>query len=123
MAPITDLTFDQLNNAYQGEGEPFFVGQDLAGNLTVLLSVALLNGTTSATLTENGVVKLMVKLRELCRGGQERVNQSQLPDEFLDAFPASSISGNLVDGGILQTGLIKSRIITASATQIEGATT
>ena len=121
MAPLTDLTYTQLNDAYSDTEQLFIMGQDEDRNDVVMLNVSLLNEGIEG-LGDFGVVKLMVKLREICLAAQVVANEFQSPGERLDAFAPSALSGGLVNGGIVQTGTIKSRIVTSSASLIEGAT-
>ena len=121
MAPLTDLTYNQLNDAFSDTQPLFLMGLDDDRNDVVMLNVSLLNEGIEG-LGDSGVVKLMVKLRELCYAAQLTANEFQTAGERLDAFAPSAVSGGLINGGIVQTGTIKSRILTSSASLIEGAT-
>lgn len=119
MAAITDLTFDQLSNALGTTGA-ISVGEDTLGNITVQLSISAINDETVNSLASTGVVKFLTRLREACHKAQEIVNQGQAEGEKLDAFPAAVSSGSVVDGYVMQSGAIKSKIAVATATQIVG---
>lgn len=119
MAAITDLTFSQLSDALGIPGA-VSVGEDTQGNITVQLSISAINGETVNNLSGTGVVKLLTRLREACHKAQETINQGQAEGEKLDAFPAAVSSGTVVDGYVMQSGTVKSKIAVATATQIVG---
>lgn len=119
MAPVRDLTFDQVSSAL-GIPNAFFVGEDPLGNITLMISVAAINGDTTTSLTSQGVIKLFTKLREACHKAQEALNQSQIDGEKLNSFPPSISNGVIVDGFVEQTSTIKSRIAVSTATEIVG---
>lgn len=122
MAALTDLTYDQLIEQFEGVDDAFFVGEDTAGNISVLISVTALTGTPVENLTDAGVIKLVTRLTNLCRKAQEAANELQTEGEKLNAFPQPISSGTLQNGYVDVTESIKSRIIVSSATQIEGST-
>lgn len=122
MAPITDLTFEQVANQVETEPNPFFVGADADGNVTVLVSMTILTGQDIADLTSTGVVKAMVRLRSLCAKAQKVVNQDQIPGERLDAFPIVLTSSQSEEGFIEQSAPVNYRVAIATAEQIYGAT-
>lgn len=119
MAAITDLTFEQLSNALGITGA-ISVGEDTLGNITVQLSISAINDETINNLASGGVVKFLTRLREACHKAQETINQGQAEGEKLDAFPAATSNGAVIDGYVLQSGAIKSKIAVATATQILG---
>lgn len=122
MAAITDLTFEQLIAQSESDSELFFVGEDVNGNLGVLISLSALNAESVADLTSSGVIKMMSRLISLCRKAQAEANQNQPVGEKLNAFPDPVSSGTITNGYVEITDAIKSRIVVASATQIEGST-
>lgn len=122
MAALTDLTFDQLADQFEGADDALFVGEDTAGNITVLISVAALTGGTVENLTDTGVIKLVTRLTDLCRKAQQAANETQIDGEKLNAFPQPVSSGTLQNGYVDVVESIKSRIIVSSATQIQGST-
>lgn len=123
MAPVTDLTFEQLNFA-KGENSSVFVTMTNTNNqFALFLDVSALLGKLVDYPTEAGVVRLMVMLHELCQSAQATVNLTQESDELLVAFPSATSTGTIVEGKIPQISSIHSRILAASATTIEGATT
>ncbi|WP_342597701.1 hypothetical protein VKI21_06985 [Cyanobacterium aponinum UTEX 3222] len=87
MAAITDLTFEQLNNAAIADpniGEAIF---SFAGD-TITLDVKKLTGDSFTAITDEGICEVMFKLRKLCSEAQETVNESVVdPDEQLTSFP------------------------------------
>ena len=121
MAALTDLTWAQLADALEGNAK-IFVGEDPVGNIGVLISVPAVNGDTVGTLTDQGVVKFLLRLREAARAAQETANQNQTPGEMLDAFPAAVSDGIVTDGYVNQTSSIKAAIKVTSATDISGQT-
>ena len=119
MAAITDLTFAQLSDALGATGA-VYVGEDTLGNITVQLSISVINDENINNLTNTGVVKFLTRLREACHKAQETINQGQAVGEKLDAFLAATSTGAVVDGYVQQAGSIKSKIAVATATQIVG---
>lgn len=122
MAAITDLTFEQVANEVATDPNPFFVGADADGNVTVLLSLTVLNGEDVPDLTSTGVVKAMARLHALCAKAQKTLNQNQVPGEKLDAFPVPVTSAQAEEGYIEQAAPIKYRLAIATAEEIYGAT-
>lgn len=122
MAALTDLTYDQLAEQFEGADDAFFVGEDTAGNITVLISVTALAGQPVEALNDAGVIKLVTRLTNLCRKAQQAANETQVEGEKLNAFPQPVSSGTLQNGYVDVTESIRSRIIVSSATQIEGST-
>lgn len=122
MAALTDLTYDQLADQFEGADDAFFVGEDTAGNITVLISVTALAGQPVENLTDAGVIKLVTRLTNLCRKAQDVANLTQSDGEKLNAFPQPVSSGTLQDGYVDVSESIKSRIIVSSASQIVGST-
>ncbi len=119
MAAITDLTFAQLSDALGTTGA-VYVGEDTLGNITVQLSVSVINDENVNNPTNTGVVKFLTRLREACHKAQETANQAQVDGEKLNAFPAAISTGAVVDGFVQQSGAIQSKIAVATATQIVG---
>lgn len=119
MAAITDLTFSQLSEALATTGA-VSVSEDTLGNITVQLSVSIINDETINNLASKGVVKFLTRLREACHKAQETINTSQATGEKLNAFPAATSTGAVVDGYVQQSGAIQSKIAVATATQIVG---
>lgn len=119
MAAITDLTFSQLSDALGTTGA-VYVGEDTLGNITVQLSISAINDEQINNASSFGVVKFLTRLREACHKAQETINQAQAVGEKLDAFPAATSTGAVVDGYVQQTGSVKSKIAVATATQIVG---
>lgn len=119
MAAITDLTFNQLSEALATTGA-LSVSEDILGNITVQLSVSIINDETINNLASMGVVKFLTRLREACHKAQEAINTSQDTGEKLNAFPAATSTGSVVDGYVQQSGTIQSKIAVATATQIVG---
>lgn len=119
MAAITDLTFSQLSDALGITGA-VYVGEDTLGNITVQLSISAINDEVINSPASFGVVKFLTRLREACHKAQETINTSQTTGEKLDAFPAATSTGAVVDGYVQQIGSIKSKIAVATATQIVG---
>lgn len=119
MAAITDLTFAQLADAL-GTPNAIYVAEDPLGNITVQLSVGAINNETINSPATTGVVKFLTRLREACNKAQETANVGQAEGEKLDAFPSATSTGSVLDGYVQQTGVIKSKIAVATATQIIG---
>lgn len=120
MAAITDLSFSQLSEALGTIGA-IAVLEDTVGNITVQFSVSIINGETVNNLASFGVVKFLTRLREACHKAQQIVNESHAVGEKLNAFPAATSTGAVVDGYVQQSGAIQSKIEVATATQIVGA--
>ena len=121
MPAITDLTFSQLSDALGTTGA-VYVAEDPLGNITVQLSISAINDEQINSTANFGVVKFLTRLREACHKAQEAVNQPQAVGEKLDAFPAATSTGAVVDGYVQQIGSVKSKIAVATATQIVGPT-
>ena len=121
MPAITDLTFSQLSDALGTTGA-VYVAEDPLSNITVQLSISAINDEQINSTANFGVVKFLTRLREACHKAQEAVNQSQAVGEKLDAFPAATSTGSVVDGYVQQVGSVKSKIAVATATQIVGPT-
>lgn len=87
MAAITDLTFEQLNNAAiadENMGEAIF---SISGD-TITLDIKKLTGDSFTAITDEGICEVMFKLRKLCSDAQEVVNTTVTnPDEELTSFP------------------------------------
>lgn len=122
MAALTDLTYEQLAAQVESADDAFFVGEDTAGNITVLISVTALVGQPVENLTDAGIIKLVTRLTNFCRKAQDSANETQIEGEKLNAFPTPISSGTLQDGYVEVTESIKSRIIVSSATQVVGST-
>lgn len=122
MAIITDLTFQQVANEVTTEPNPFFVGADADGNITVMLSLTVLNGQDVPDLTSAGVVKAMARLHSLCAKAQKTANQNQVAGERLEAFPVPTTATQAEEGYIEQSAPIKYRLAIATAEEIYGAT-
>jgi hypothetical protein len=116
---ITDLTPTQLLNTGLNPNA-FFIGEDIEGNIGVLVSLPLLIEQDVPSLDTACVVKLMTRLREACAQAQTRVNLENPDPDKLGAFPASQSNGIIVDGFVSQIGEIRSRIKVSSASVIEG---
>lgn len=119
MAAITDLTFSQLSDAL-GISGAVYVAEDPVGNITVQLSISAINDESINSPANFGVVKFLTRLREACHKAQMTANQGQAEGEHLDAFPAATSTGAVVDGYVQQAGMVKSKIAVATATQIVG---
>ena len=65
-------------------------------------------------------MKFLTRLREACHKAQETVNSAQADGEKLNAFPAATSTGAVVNGYVQQAGVIQSKIAVATATQIIG---
>ncbi|AUC61768.1 phage hypothetical protein [Cyanobacterium sp. HL-69] len=88
MATVTDLTYEQLNDAAIADpniGEAVFT---FAGD-TVSLDIKKLTKDTNAGLTDAGVLEFMYKLRKLAGEAQIAANDAiaTTPDEELTSFP------------------------------------
>jgi len=86
MAAITDLTFEQLNDAAIADaniGEAIF---SFAGD-TITLDIKKLTGDAFSAITDEGVCEALFKLRKLAGDAQTEVNSTALPDEALTSFP------------------------------------
>jgi hypothetical protein len=118
MAAPTDLTWQQLNDVF---GYPI-VAQIPAGESTtnLMLNLTILS-PEFLTTDQGGVVKALMKLLELARKAQEKLNEGKPSGEKLAAFPAPTI-GNQASGQVPIERRIASRIELSSATSIVGVT-
>lgn len=121
MAPITDLTFEQLAAAAPNPAA-FYLGEDPQGNITLNVSLTMLLGENITSLTSDGVIKAAVKILAMLRTAQENVNAGALPGEALDAVPTAVSDGEIINGYVTQIQTLKSLIAVASATEIVGPT-
>ena len=86
MATVSDLTFEQVNEAAIADaniGEAIF---SYAGGI-LSLDIGKLTGDTFAGLSDEGFVEVMFKLRKLAGDAQTEVNSTALPEEQLTSFP------------------------------------
>lgn len=121
MTAITDLTWQQLSDAFGG-GSQVFLGEDPQGNIGVLISVAATNQTSDAGLASSGVVKFLMRLRDAAANAQAAANAAEGVTETLAAFPPATTEGNIADGYVVQKGEIRAAIAVASATTVVGPT-
>ena len=86
MAAITDLTFEQLNDAAIADpniGQAIF---SFSGD-TITLDIKKLTGDSFTAITDEGVCEALFKLRKLAGEAQETVNATAQPGEELISFP------------------------------------
>ena len=96
MAAKTDLNFDELNAALGVEAF-YSSGED------VVLSVSALTGNTFTALTDEGVIKLIYKLRSACSKAQDTANEGLEPGQELLTFSGFSFSAPDVNGYVTVT--------------------
>jgi hypothetical protein len=88
MAIVTDLTFEQINDAAIADSE---IGEAIFSfnNGILSLNIGKLTGDTFTGLENLGVVESMFKLRKLCGEAQTAVNAeiANNPSEQLSSFP------------------------------------
>ena len=123
MAAPTDLTFQELQDAFIKIGIDSVFLVDSYGNISGIdLSGILGNQATGTRFTGGGVVKFAVKFLEAYRIAPEVLNESQIPGERLIAFPTASM-GSVSSGFVPVTrSSIQSRYELASAIRIVGNT-
>jgi hypothetical protein len=118
MAPITDLTWAQLQDA---SGSPGLMVFD--DNLGLVLRLSFLTGVTYSTLNNamgsNGVVQALYQLREWAAAAQVSVNTGKSIGDRLAAFPPAS-HGTALNGFVMSSGQIVTRTPLAT-TGIVGA--
>lgn len=121
MAVLTDLTFQQLSDAFEGQGDPIYVAGDINGNIGVIISLTALSGEAVSDLGVTGVVKAVTRLLALCRKAQAAANEPLPIGEKLAAFPAAMSNNTLFNGQIEITEMVKSRVLIDSATKVIGS--
>lgn len=86
MAIISDLTFEQINDAAIADAN---IGQAIFSYAGGILSLDMnkLTGDTFTGLDDDGVCEAMFKLRKLAGDAQTEVNSAVLPAEQLTSFP------------------------------------
>lgn len=123
MAPVTDLTWQQLAVASNGNWfgqfniSPITEGpQDLRWFLDI---GAVLGETQLKDLNSPGVIKALTRLLDAARIAQEKANEGKVAGERLTAFPAPT-TGAPANGAVPITRTIAARALLSSATQIVG---
>jgi len=86
MAAITDLTFEQLNDAAIADSQ---IGEAIFSYSNGVLSLNLnkLTGDNFTDLDNEGVCESLFKLRKLAGDAQVLANSTVLPNEQLTSFP------------------------------------
>lgn len=124
MAAPTDLTWQQLNDAFGqtiiAQLRPNEEGESVENVLAIKIPV-LLNDQQINTSDSQGVIKALAKLIEIARIAQETLNTGKPAGERLVAFPAPVVGG-ASNGSVPITRSIASRAVLSSVTQIDGAT-
>lgn len=119
MPAITDLTWQQLDSAFEqlGVATPLIV--DSYGNVSGINIAQILGSTVPVPTTGTGIIKLMQKLLEACRIAQEAANTGQPAGERLAAFPLP-VTGAAANGLVPVTRSVAGRVDISSATVIIG---
>jgi hypothetical protein len=108
MAQVTDLTFQELNDAAianQNIGVPIFSISDD----TIMLDIKKLTGDSFTALSDAGFLKLMYKMVNLAIEAQKTVNSAIVDEEDeeetspLDCFKQDSFSPIHPDGYVTVT--------------------
>lgn len=119
MPAVTDLTWQQINDAFavQNPGVDVVPITVISGKAYIDLSV--LNDTAVAALTQFGVIKSATRFIDLARIAQETANTGKATGEKLTAFPVPTF-GTLANGFAPVTRTVTARAVLSSATQIVG---
>ncbi|MBA3920324.1 MAG: hypothetical protein H0X31_00905 [Nostocaceae cyanobacterium] len=111
MAVLSDLTFQQINDASSGVNPFIVVGA--APNAKLMLDVSLATGMSANDLKNSGVVGLAIKLGELMAAAQVAANANQPSGERLAAFPALIYGQQQADGTVqIQRNIIAKMKVT-----------
>lgn len=114
MAAITDLTFQQLQDAIGVTGAITVVSGK------VVIDAGLVAGLTLDDLADMGVLKFLDKLIEAGFDAQVAANSAQIAGERLAAFNAPTIGAASSSGLVPVTRSIGFRYVLDSATTIQG---
>lgn len=103
MAPVTDLTYQQLNDALRNQlgvtsDLITFDAYGMPDTISIMAIIETIPIDPSGNAT-GGVVKLMTRLFDACREAQNAVNQNQPAGEKLNTFAAptaQALAGNLI---------------------------
>lgn len=116
MAPVTDLTWVQLNEAFQNllQTNENIISTDAYGRPTNFNFTPIIPEINSQQ-NPLGVLKFVTKLLDACKIAQDRVNAEIPKGEKLNSFPAvtnKAPANNLVE--ITRTVVTKSDLNTAT---------
>ncbi|MGL5872842.1 MAG: hypothetical protein ACRC2R_10825 [Xenococcaceae cyanobacterium] len=103
MAVVTDLSFQQINDAASA---PIFT---INGNV-ITLNINTLTGDTFASLADLGVSEVLYKLRRFCGDATETANAAVSENERLLSFPPFTFAPPNSNGDVSVTQIQTFRI-------------
>lgn len=119
MAAVTDLTWQQINDAFAAQNPGVDVVPITVISGKVYIDLSILNDTSISVPTQAGVIKALTRLFDLARVSQETANTGKTTGEKLTAFPTPTF-GTLANGFAPITRTLTARAVLSSATQIVG---